>query len=111
MTNPNKVKGDKAERGAAALIHYLTGWPARRQLGAGRADDVGDIDGIPDSIIQVAAWQDVARALRVKPVEAEQQRQNANATHAATFLRLRGGDWRVVMTVEQWACYAREALS
>lgn len=110
MTNASKRKGDEAEREAAKLINELTGWPARRKLGAGRADDIGDLDGIPDTVVQVANRQ--ARfyeTIREKPVEAEQQRERAGATHAISFIRLRGGDWRVVLTPEQWATYAREA--
>ena len=42
MTNSSKLKGDAAEREAAQLIAELTGHPARRKLGAGRADDTGD---------------------------------------------------------------------
>ncbi len=32
-------------------------------------------------------------------------------THAATFVRLVGGDFRVVLTVEQWAILWREAMA
>ncbi len=110
MTNANKVKGDIAEREAAALLHDLTGWPVRRKLGAGRMDDEGDLEGVPSTVLQVANWADVSRAVRVKPVEAEQQRINAGATFAATLIRLRGGDWRAVMTVEQLATWMREAI-
>ena len=62
---------------------------------------------MPDTVIQVADRAD-APALREKPVQVEQQRVNAAAVFAVTFIRLRGGDWRAVMTVEQWATYARE---
>lgn len=111
MTGAAKRKGDAAEREAAALIADLLGYRVRRKLGAGRQDDAGDLDGIPGVTVQVAAWKDVTRALRAKPVEAEAQRVNAGTPFAATFLRLRGGDWRVVLTVEQWAALTREALA
>lgn len=110
MASPQKAKGDEAERQAARLITDLTGWSVRRMLGAGRKDDVGDLDGVPDTVIQVSNRQ--ARfyeSIREKPLEAELQRVNAGALYAATFVRLRGGEWRVVMTPEQWATYAREA--
>jgi hypothetical protein len=110
MGNPQKRRGDSAEREVAALIHDLLGFPARRALGAGRADDVGDIHGVPDCVVQVASWTDVARAAREKPLGAEGQRLNAQATHAATFVRFRGGSYRVVLTPEQWATLMREAL-
>lgn len=105
MTNPQKRKGDSAEREAAEVLAELLGRPIRRKLGAGRQDDTGDLDGVPDHIVQVASWKDTAAAARIKPPEAEQQRINANTTHAATLVRFRGGTWRVVLTLEQWARY------
>jgi hypothetical protein len=60
-------------------------------------------------VVQVANWAAVASAVRVKPVEAEQQRINAGATFAATMIRLRGGEWRVVLTVPQFCTLLREA--
>jgi len=105
MANPQKAKGDRAELEAASLLADLLGVPVRRKLGAGRADDTGDLDGVPGHVVQVASWADTAAAARVKPREAEQQRINANASHAATLVRFRGGTWRVVVTLEQWARY------
>jgi hypothetical protein len=111
MTSGAKRKGDRSELEAAAVLHDLTGWPVRRKLGAGRLDDVGDLDGFPDTVVQVAAWGDVLRAVREKPVAAERQRERAGTTFAATMVRLRGGVWRVVLTPEQFATWAREALA
>lgn len=105
MASPQKRKGDSAEREAAQLLSDLLGVPVRRQLGAGRQDDVGDLDGVPGHVIQVASWADTAAAARIKPAAAEQQRRNAGAAHAATLVRFRGGTWRVVLTLEQWAAY------
>ena len=110
MSNPPKRKGDAAELEAARIIHDLLGFPARRRLGAGRLDDTGDIDGVPDTVVQVANWSDVRAAAVQKPKGAETQRQNAGATHAATFVRFRGGTWRVVLTPDQWATLVRESL-
>jgi hypothetical protein len=105
--NPQKAKGDRAELEAAALLTEILGLPVRRKLGAGRADDTGDLDGVPGHVVQVASWADTAAAARVKPPEAEQQRINAQADHAATLVRFRGGTWRVVLTLEQWSRYVR----
>ena len=110
MANPQKRKGDQAEREVAGLIADLLGFQVRRALGAGRADDVGDIHGVPDTVVQVAAWDDVRAAAVQKPLGAERQRHNAGATHAATFVRFRGGSYRVVLTPEQWATLMREAI-
>lgn len=131
MTGPAKRKGDRAELEVQGLLRDLLGVPARRALGAGRLDDVGDIFGVPDTVIQVADWKDALRAVREKPVECEEQRlrtgfdlsgfpngtydpdigfrRDYGAPFAATFVRLRGGVYRVVLTPEQWATYWREA--
>lgn len=111
MTNANKAKGDAAERELAKLLSDHLGYPCRRKLGAGRLDDTGDIDGIPDTVVQCANWANVASAVRAKPLGAERQRYHADATFAVTFIRLRGGDWRAVLTVEQMATWMRKALS
>jgi len=105
--NPQKAKGDRAELEAAAHLMQVLGLPVRRKLGAGRQDDTGDLDGIPGHVVQVASWADTAAAARIKPPEAEQQRVSAQADHAATMVRFRGGTWRIVLTVEQWARYLR----
>lgn len=112
MASGAKRKGDRAELEVQALLRDHLGVPARRMLGAGRRDDIGDITGVPDTTIQVAAWaHDFAHGVRVKPLECEEERKRAGTTHAATFMRLRGGDYRVVLTVEQWCALWREAVS
>ncbi len=107
--HPSKRRGDRAELAVQALIRDLLGWPARRMLGAGRKDDIGDVTGVPDTTVQVCDWKDLLAAVRTKPRECEQQQLRAGTTFGATFVRLRGGEFRVVMTPEQWATYAREA--
>ena len=109
MANTHKRKGDRAELEVQALLREHLGVPARRKLGAGRRDDMGDIDGVQDTVIQVAALSRVAEGVREKPLEAERQRVRAGAPYAATFLRLKGGDYRVVMTPEQFFALWREA--
>lgn len=117
MTNPSKRKGDKAELEVQGLLRDHLGVPARRALGAGRKDDMGDITGVPKTVIQVCNWQNVAAAVRQKPLDAERQLNNTDpygdglAFYAATFVRLRGGDYRVVMTPEQFFTLWREAVS
>jgi hypothetical protein len=103
MANSAKSRGDRAELEAAWLLSFLLGLPIRRRLGAGRLDDEGDLEGLSGFVLQIADWSDVARAVREKPLGAEQQRLNGRQPHAATLVRFRGGTWRVVMTPEQWA--------
>jgi hypothetical protein len=110
MTGSSKRKGDKAELEVQAMLRDHLGVMARRELGAGRKDDMGDISGVPYTTIQVVNWRDVAAAVRNKPLEAERQRENANQPYAATFVRLKGGQYRVVQTPEQWFAMYRECL-
>lgn len=111
MANSSKRKGDRAELEVQGILRELLGVPARRALGAGRRDDMGDITGVPDTVIQVAAWShDFAYGVRRKPLECEEERKRAGATFAATFMRMRGGEYRVVLTPEQWAAMWREAV-
>lgn len=110
MPNPNKRKSDISELEVAALMRDHLGVPARRAFGAGRGLDEGDIVGVPYTAIQVVNSKHVADAVRNKPLQAEQQRLNAHQPFAATFVRLRGGEYRVVMTVEQWCAMYRETL-
>jgi hypothetical protein len=109
LTNRSKDKGDRAELEVQGWLRDHLGVPARRALGAGRLDDVGDIHGVPDTAIQVANWSDLNRAIREKLPELERQQANAGATFAAMFCRRRGGSYVVVLTPEQWATYWRES--
>jgi hypothetical protein len=112
VTSSSKAKGDKAELEVQGIIRDLLGYPVRRALGAGRKDDVGDIHGLPSCVVQVANWpHNTLAAVRSKPVEAEAQRANAGVPFAATFVRLRGREYRVVMTPEQFAALYREATA
>lgn len=111
VMHPSKRKGDKAELEVQGLLRELLGVPARRMLGAGRKDDVGDISGVPDTVIQVVSYKDVSRAIREKLPETEAQRERAGSTFAATFVRRPGGNYVVVLTPEMWATYARESMS
>ena len=111
MANGSKRKGDRAELEVQQLLRDSRGVPARRKLGAGRRDDVGDIDGVPLTVIQVANRKDVATAVREKPLECEQQRVRAGERFGATFIRLRGGEYRVVMTPEQFAALMQGYLA
>ena len=109
MTNRAKAKGDRGELEVQGILRDLLGVPARRKLGAGRLDDMGDIDGLPDTVIQVANYQDIGRAIRDKLPALAVQQQRAGALFAAMFVRRRGGGYVVCMTPEQFAALWREA--
>lgn len=110
MANPQKRRGDAAEREVAGILSDLLGVRARRALGAGRQDDIGDIFGIPDAAIQVANYASLDRAVREKLPTVERQRLNARATFGALFCRRRGGSYVVVLTPEMFAALYREAM-
>lgn len=111
MTNAAKRKGDSAELEAARLIAELTGWPVRRKLGAGRADDTGDLHGIPDTTCQVKNYRDPARAIREGLPALRSQQANAGTPFAALLVRRRGGEWAAVLDLDMLCTLLREATS
>jgi hypothetical protein len=111
MTHPSKRKGDKYELEAARLLADLTGWPVRRKLGAGRTDDCGDLDGLPDACCQVKAYRDIQRAVREVLDELPAQQTNAGAMFGFGMVRRPGGRWFAVLTADQVCCLLREATT
>ena len=109
MSNPSKARGDRAELEVQGLLREHLGVPARRALGAGRKDDIGDISGVPNTVIQVANYSNITTAVREKPAQCVTQQARAGAQFGATFVRLRGGDYRVVLTPAQFFELWREA--
>lgn len=109
MTSAAKRKGDKAELEVQEILRTLLAVPARRMLGAGRADDVGDISGVPSTCIQVANYRDIARALREKVDACPAQQVRMGARFGACFIRRPGGRYVVAMTPEQFADLWRAA--
>ena len=112
MTNSPKNKGDRAELEVQELLRRLLNNPSiRRALGAGRKDDVGDIDGVPNTAIQVAWYKDINTAITNKLPDVEVQRENRGVRFGALFIRrIRAKiPWVVVMTPEDWATMWRYA--
>jgi hypothetical protein len=110
MTNSAKQKGSRGELEVQTLLRKLLGIShIRRALGAGRHDDVGDIDNIPNTIIQVAYQEAIIAAIRKKLPETEQQRKNARKMFSALFIRRNRNPWIVVMTPEMYAKYWKYA--
>ena len=110
VTNPQKRKGDAAEREIAAILADHLGLPVRRKLGAGRTDDEGDLEGVPGWTLEVKNFADVARGINKGLVDCEREQANAGTTHGAALIRRPGGRWFVVMTVEQFCTVVRETL-
>jgi hypothetical protein len=108
LTSSAKRKGDDFERVVQGWLRDHLGVPARRKLGAGRRDDVGDMDLVPNTTISCAAWDDLSRAVREKLPELVTQQARAGTTFGAMFVKRRGS-FIVVMTPEQFAALWREA--
>lgn len=109
MSNPQKRKGDKAELEIAGIVADLLGYRVRRKLGAGRTDDTGDLDGVPDTTVQVKNYANITTAINHAMLELPVQQANAETTHGVAFIRRPGGRWIAVMTIEQWAAYQKAA--
>lgn len=84
MSNPQKNKGDKAERDAVAdvtaLVPDLVRGKPERYLGAGRKDDVGDIRVLDDVAIQVKHVKDPSTAIAPSALGAKRQQANKQAS-------------------------------
>lgn len=105
-----KNKGSKAEREVAALLYGLLGVDVRRTL-AGHADDVGDLSGLLDTVIEVKNYADIGRAVREGLDELVKEQANAGAAYGACFVRRPGGRYVVCLTPEGWADLWREATA
>lgn len=104
MTSPQARKGATFERDVVAYFN-ANGHPyVERAYGAGRPDDVGDLDGIPGWALELknhktltlSGWLD----------EAEVERVNARARFAAVIAKRRNkpaSQSYVVMTLETFA--------
>ena len=111
MSNPQKVKGDKAERDVAAYL-AAHGFPyAERAYGAGRPDDVGDIDGIPGVVVEVKNHTKITIPAWLNELEVEMS--NARAVHGAVVAKRRGstdvGSWYAIAPFADWVRLLLEA--
>lgn len=109
MTNPAKDKGDKGEREVEAIFRSC-GFPkARRMLGAGRKDDIGDFDNLPDLTLQ-ATWQKNLNAVWAKLAATSEQRNRRRTRFGALFYRTDRKPWIVVLTPAQFIRLYKYAL-
>ena len=111
MSNPQKVKGDKAERDVAGYL-AAHGFPyAERAYGAGRPDDVGDIDGIPGVVVEVKNHKALTIPAWLNELEVEMS--NARAVHGAVVAKRRGstdvGSWYAIAPFADWVRLLLEA--
>jgi hypothetical protein len=99
-----KAKGSAFERDVVAYLK-ANGHPyAERHYGAGRPEDVGDIDGIPGWTVECKAHK--ALALAGWTDEAERERVNGRQPFAAVIAKRRNkptADAYVIVSLEQFA--------
>ena len=111
MVSANKAKGAKAERDTAQLLRQM-GFPeADREFGAGRKDDVGDIRGVPKTVIEVK--DDKSFNFSGWLIEAETERVNAGADWGIVFVKRPGKGIKegyFLMTIENGIKLLSEAL-
>ena len=99
--NANKAKGDRFERDCAQYLTDNTKFTVRRRFGAGAQEDRGDLEGLPNMVIQACDWKNKTDALRDKPPEADTQAQRTHPdTIGVTAIKMRGGKMRFVFTQE-----------
>lgn len=109
MTNPNRRKGDAFER---ALVAYFRehGFPyAERAYGAGRPDDVGDLDGV--GALCVSAKDCGTARLPEWLAEVEDQRERGRKRLGVVIWKRRRrpiGETYVVMTLASFCELVRE---
>jgi hypothetical protein len=104
-------KGPMREREVAAMF-IEAGWKkARRALGAGRKDDVGDIDGVPNLCIQVAGRKTgLSSVINEKFPATERQRVNRGVPFASLWIRMDRKPWLVLLSPKQFFTLFHYAL-
>ena len=109
VMNSSKNKGDQGERDAVEMFQTLA--PdlvlpnARRKLGAGRRDDMGDLDVFNDVAVQVKCYADIVRALRESVVGAHAQAQRSGTRWSiglAPIPRARRSGIRWITIAYEW---------
>lgn len=110
LVNPANERGKRAEREAAKLLHDALGYDIKRTK-AGQFVDIGDLSGIPDTVVQVKDWKDVLRAVHAARDDADQQARSAMVPFRFGMVRSRGGVWTCVQSVDALTTMLREALA
>ena len=104
-------KGPMREREVAAMFNEAGWTKARRALGAGRKDDVGDIDGIPHLCVQVAGRKTgLAAVIDEKLPASELQRGHRGTPFTSLFVRMDRKPWIIVLSPKSFFTLFRYAL-
>ena len=111
MSSPQKIKGSQYERDVVKWLRSM-GYPcAERAYGAGRHDDVGDIDGINGVVIECKNEKSfrIPQYLR----ELEDEMTHADAETGVVLIKKRGtsniSESYAVMPAELWVNLLKQA--
>ena len=105
MTSPQARKGSQFEREVVAYLR-ANGHPyAERSYGAGRPDDVGDVDGIPGWALELKNHR--ALELSTWMTEAEAERVNGRQRFAAVIFKRRNRPTRDSYVLLDLSTFAR----
>src|SRR5665213_3000321 len=105
MTHPHKRKGSQFERDVVAYLR-ANGHPyAERAYGAGRPDDVGDVDGVVGWTIECKNHR--ALELSAWLTEAEHERANGRRRFAAVVFKRRNRPTSDTYVLLDLATFAR----
>lgn len=111
MANSSKDKGDRFEREAVpVLVNLLPEFAlpkAMRHLGAGRKEDVGDLYVLPDTAVQVRAYNDPGKGIRSAASDSVIQAGHGDKDFALgmfPILRTRAGQvrWLACVAPGRW---------
>ena len=111
MTSPQARKGATYERDVTGYFRTHGQPYAERAYGAGRPDDVGDINGIVGWALELKNHKQLALASWLD--EAEKERVNARARFAAVIHKRRGksvGESLVTMTLKTFCAFLDEEV-
>ena len=108
MPHPSKTKGDVAEREVAHLLSDRLGIKVERKLGAGRAEDTGDLYGLEGFTAEVKNFANVTTAINKGLEDLAREQANAGTPFGVCFVRRPGGRWIAVMDLDQWCSVYRE---
>ena len=110
--NPSKAKGDKAEREAVAYLteivpHLVSVAKPQRKLGAGRAEDTGDLWVFHDAAVQVRNYDlaTIGKAIRSAAIDSAAQAANGGLPLALGMVpvpRAKAGTVRWLACVTVW---------
>ena len=110
MTHPSKNKGNNAER---QVVRYLreNDYPFADRMRSGWTDDKGDIEGVPDTCIEVKAEKRIDLAGYM--VELQREIANAKAETGVVIVKKRGttevGEWYACAPVSIWIQLLKES--